>query len=113
MIDNMNIVLDAGIFEYLLGELLNILSEKGKGQLIFTSHNLRPLETIDKGVVAFTTTNIENRYIRLANVKGNNNLRDFYYRDIVLGEQSEQVYNPTNNSEIALTFREAGESFGS
>ncbi|WP_352398175.1 AAA family ATPase [[Clostridium] aminophilum] len=105
--------LDAGIFEYLLGELINIISEKGKGQLIFTSHNLRPLETIDKGFIAFTTTNPENRYIRMTNVKGNNNLRDFYYRDIVLGEQSVQVYNPTNNSEIALAFREAGESFGS
>ena len=105
--------LDAGIFEYLLGELLRIISEKGKGQLIFTSHNLRPLETIDKGFIAFTTTNPENRYIRMVNVKGNNNLRDFYYRDIVLGEQSEQVYYPTNNSEIALAFREAGESFGS
>ncbi len=104
--------LDAGIFEYLLGELLNIISEKGKGQLIFTSHNLRPLETIDKGFIAFTTTNFQNRYIRLTNVKGNNNLRDFYYRDIVLGEQNEQVYNPTNDFEIALAFREVGESFG-
>lgn len=81
--------LDSGIFEYLLGELLNIISEKGKGQLIFTSHNLRPLETIDKGFIAFTTTNPDNRYIRMTNVKVNNNLRDFYYRDIVLGEQSE------------------------
>lgn len=105
--------IDAGVFEYLLGELLNIISEKGKGQLIFTSHNLRPLETIDKGFIAFTTTNPEKRYIRMTNVKGNNNLRDFYYRDIVLGEQSEQVYNPTNHFEIALAFREAGEAFGS
>ena len=105
--------MDSGIFEYLLGELLNVISEKGKGQLIFTSHNLRPLETIDKGFIAFTTTNPDNRYIRLTNVKVNNNLRDFYYRDIVLGEQSEQVYNPTNNFEIALAFREAGEAFGS
>ena len=105
--------MDSGIFEYLLGELLNIISEKGKGQLIFTSHNLRPLETIDKGFIAFTTTNPSNRYIRLTNVKENNNLRDFYYRDIVLGEQNEQVYNPTNNFEIALAFREAGEAFGS
>ena len=105
--------LDGGVFEYLLGELLNIISEKGKGQLIFTSHNLRPLETIDKGFIAFTTTNPKTRYIRLTNVKGTNNLRDFYYRDIVLGEQSEQVYNPTNNFEIALAFREAGEAFGS
>lgn len=105
--------IDSGIFEYLLGEIMNIISEKGKGQLIFTSHNLRPLETIDKGFIAFTTTNPKNRYIRMTNVKGNNNLRDFYYRDIVLGEQSEQVYNSTNNFEIALAFREAGEAFGS
>ena len=49
-----------------------------------------------------------NRYIRLNNVKTTNNLRDFYYRDIVLGEQSESVYEPTNNSEISLAFREAG-----
>lgn len=105
--------LDAGIFEYLLGELLGIISEKGKGQLIFTSHNLRPLETIDKGFIAFTTTNPNNRYIRMTNVKGNNNLRDFYYRDIILGEQKEKVYNSTNNFEIALAFREAGEILGS
>lgn len=30
------------------------------------------------------------------------------YRDIVLGEQIEPVYEPTNNSEIAMAFREAG-----
>ena len=76
--------------------------------MIFTSHNLRPLETLDKGFIAFTTTNPMNRYIRMINVKATNNLRDFYYRDIVLGEQSEPVYETTNNSEIALAFREAG-----
>ena len=105
--------LDSGIFEYLLGELLNIISEKGKGQLIFTSHNLRPLETIDRGFIAFTTTNPQNRYIRFNHVKDNHNLRDFYFRDIVLGEQSEEVYEPTNNYEIALAFREAGDTIES
>lgn len=104
--------LDAGVFEYLLGELLRIISEKGKGQLLFTSHNLRPLETLDRGFIAFTTTNPANRYIRMVNFKENNNLRDFYYRDIILGEQSEDVYNSTNNAEIALAFREAGELSG-
>ena len=104
--------LDAGVFEYLLGEILRIISEKGKGQLIFTSHNLRPLETLDKVFVAFTTTNPQNRYIRLANVKTTNNLRDFYYRDITLGEQAEEVYESTNNHEIALAFKEAGEFCG-
>lgn len=103
--------LDSGVFEYLLGEVLRIISEKGKGQLIFTSHNLRPLETIDKGFIAFTTTNPEKRYIRMNNVKTSNNLRDFYYRDIILGEQSEPVYDETNNYEIALAFREAGASY--
>lgn len=104
--------LDSGIFEYLLGELLRIISEKGKGQLIFTSHNLRPLETIDKDFVAFTTVNPSNRYIRLSNVKSNNNLRDFYFRDIILGEQDEVVYEATNNYKIAFAFREAGEIHG-
>ena len=105
--------LDAGVFEYLLGELLRIIAEKGKGQLIFTSHNLRPLETLDRGFIVFTTTNSKKRYIRMANVKENNNLRDFYYRDIMLGEQDEELYEITNNAEISLAFREAGEYSGS
>ena len=101
--------LDSGVFEYLLGEILRIISEKGKGQLIFTSHNLRPLEVLDKSFIAFTTTNPQNRFIRLKNVKANNNLRDFYYRDLIVDNQSETLYDPTNNSEISLAFREAGE----
>lgn len=105
--------LDAGIFEYLLGELLKIVSTKGRGQLLFTSHNLRALETLDKKFVAFTTTNPLNRYIRLSYVKPNHNLRDFYYRDIVLGEQDEEVYAATSNAEIAFAFREAGDYYGS
>ncbi len=104
--------LDSGIFEYLLGEMLKVISEKGKGQLIFTSHNLRPLETINKHFIAFTTVNPEKRFIRFINVKGNNNLRDFYYRDIILGEQAEPVYETTNNYEIILAFKEAGKIYG-
>ena len=102
--------LDSGIFEYLLGEILRVISEKGKGQLLFTSHNLRPLETLDKNFIVFTTTNPMNRYIRFSGVKTTNNLRDFYYRDIILSEQSEPVYESTNNSEIALAFKLAGGS---
>ena len=34
--------LDSGIYEYLLGECLEVMQDKAKGQLIFTSHNLRP-----------------------------------------------------------------------
>ncbi len=105
--------LDSGIFEYLLGELLSIISNKGKGQLIFTSHNLRPLETLDKSCIVFTSTNSFNRYVRPTYIKATNNLRDYYYRDIALGEQTEEVYDMTNNADIAFAFREAGEFCGS
>ena len=100
--------IDAGIFEYLLGELMKIISEEGRGQLIFTSHNLRPLETINRGFVAFTTTNPDNRYIKLTNIKPTHNLRDFYFRDIQVNEQAEETYEITHNSEISFAFREAG-----
>lgn len=100
--------IDSGVFEYLLGELLGIVSEHGQGQLVFTCHNLRPLETIDRGFVAFTTTNPSKRYARMTNVKSSNNLRDFYYRDIILGGQRDQLYEPTHNGEIELAFVEAG-----
>lgn len=100
--------LDSGIFEYLLGEILEILEERGRGQLIFTSHNLRPLEVLDKKNLIFTTTNINNRYIRLKNIKTNNNLRDMYYRDIILGGQDEVIYDTTNSAKIARAFRKAG-----
>lgn len=99
--------LDAGIFEYLLGEILEILSKGAKGQLIFTSHNLRALEKLNKDLVVFTTTNENNRYISLNNAKVGNNLRDFYYRGIMLGGQKEELYDETNKYEINYAFRKA------
>lgn len=100
--------LDSGVFEYLLGELLCVLEESAKGQLIFTSHNLRALEVLNKRNVMFSTTNVNNRYIRFKNVKGTNNLRDVYYQDILLGGQDECVYEPTSQNAIRRAFRSAG-----
>ncbi|MFL0197189.1 AAA family ATPase [Clostridium sp. WILCCON 0269] len=100
--------LDSGVFEFLLGELLSVLKEKAKGQLIFTSHNLRALEVLDKNDIVFTTTNPENRYIKLKNVKKSNNLRDFYLREIFLGDQNEVIYNQTKSYAISRAFRKAG-----
>ncbi|MET3195264.1 AAA family ATPase [Gottfriedia sp. OAE603] len=99
---------DAGIFEYLLGEILQIINDSGKGQLIFTSHNLRPLEMLDTNSLVFTTTNPQNRYLRFAHVKSNNNLRNLYYRSINLGGQKENIYEETNSFEIGRAFRVAG-----
>jgi AAA15 family ATPase/GTPase len=100
--------LDAGVFEYLLGEILQIISERGKGQLIFTSHNLRPLEMLTTNSIIFTTTNPKNRYMRFTNVKSNNNLRNLYYRSINLGGQKEKIYKETNSFDIGHAFRIAG-----
>ena len=104
---------DAGVFEYLLGEILQTFEESGKGQFIFTSHNLRPLEVINKKFLAFTTTNPENRYFRLKNIAATNNLRDTYFREIILGEQEEQVYNKTKRFKIAAAMRKARSSIES
>ncbi len=102
--------LDSGIFEYLLGELLAIIANGGRGQLIFTSHNLRPLETLDKRFIVFTSTDPSNRYVRLKGAKETNNLRNMYFRSIILGESSDELYEHTSNGEIAYAMRQAGES---
>ena len=100
--------LDAGIFEYMLGELLDIFNKSAKGQLIFTSHNLRALEMLDKDNIMFSTVNPERRYIRMKNVKASNNLRDMYIRGITLGGQDEVIYEETDSLRIARAFRKAG-----
>ena len=103
--------LDSGIFEYLLGELLRIMSEEAEGQLIFTSHNLRPLEIIDKSFLIFSTANPMNRYIRMENVQENNNLRNVYFRDIQMNYQKEVIYRKTSNTRITSAFIDAGEDY--
>ncbi|MBU3113217.1 AAA family ATPase [Clostridium lacusfryxellense] len=104
--------LDAGIFEYLLGELLKIIEQEGKGQFIFTSHNLRALEMLRKDSLVFSTANPQNRFIRITNIKSNNNLRNVYLRGVDLGGLNECIYEETNSFEIAHAFRKAGEVFG-
>ncbi|MEG0383392.1 AAA family ATPase [Solibacillus cecembensis] len=100
--------LDAGIFEYLLGEMLEVISENGKGQLFFTSHNLRILEVLPIQNLWFTTLNEEQRYLQLKGVKKLSNARDIYLRAVQLGGQDEPIYNETNMYDIKKAFRKAG-----
>lgn len=103
--------LDSGIYEYLLGELLRIMQSSGRGQLVFTSHNLYPLETLNNNSIVFTTVNPEARYTRLTNVKTSNNLRLRYLREIALGSDTEDaLYSETSSAEIAHAMRKAGMS---
>ncbi|MGW9934324.1 AAA family ATPase [Staphylococcus hominis] len=96
--------LDSGIFEYLLGELLKILHESGKGQLIFTSHNLRVLETVPTKNIWFTTVNPDKRYIQLKNISTTSNSRDVYLRAIQMNDESEKLYEKTIKSRIKRAF---------
>jgi AAA15 family ATPase/GTPase len=100
--------LDTGIFEYTFGELLDIFSKSAKGQLIFTSHNLRALEILNKDSIMFSTVNPNNRYIHMKSVRGSNNLRSMYIRSITLGGLDETIYEETDSLKIARAFRKAG-----
>lgn len=95
---------DLGINEYLFGELVKIFDTSAKGQLIFTANNFRALEMMSYKNFAFTTTNPDNKYIRLHGV-GDDNPRDFYYSSILLGGQEEELYDETRNYRIERAFR--------
>jgi len=100
--------LDSGIFEYLLGELLEVIGESGKGQIFFTSHNLRILELLDHKSLWFTTMNEQNRFVQLKGVKPLSNVRDMYLRAVQLGGQDEVLYRETDSYDIKKSFRKAG-----
>lgn len=104
--------IDAGVFEFLLGELLQLLSDHGRGQLIFTAHNLRPLETVGNSSLVFTTTNPSNRYIRFKGNHATNNLRSQYLRAINLGGQPETIYEPTSRFKMDGAFYDASHPLG-
>lgn len=99
---------DSGIFEYLLGELIEIIDESAKGQFVFTSHNLRALEKLSYKSIIVTTANPNNRFIQLTGIKSNNNVRDYYYTNILLGGQSEPIYEETKSFKMKRAFRKAG-----
>ena len=100
---------DSGVFEFLLGELLKVFEASGKGQLIFTSHNLRPLEVLDKKFIRFTTADPKNRYYKIKNIGNSNNLRNIYLREAVLGNQEMEMYRRTKSFKMAKALRVVGE----
>ena len=84
------------------------MQEKAKGQLIFTSHNLRPLEVLKNESLIYTTVNPKNRYIKSVNIKNTQNKRLSYLRSIKLGGQKEKLYNETNIYKMELAMKRAG-----
>ena len=99
--------LDSGIFEFLLGEILQSIAGGGRGQLVFTAHNLRPLEILPTQCIVMTTTDADDRYQRFKGNKATNNLRDQYLRAELLGGQKHPVYRPTDRARIDSAFWKA------
>ena len=90
-----------------MGEILGVLNDEAKGQLIFTSHNLRAFEKLDIKNIICTTINPKNRYIRLIGKEKNHNPRDFYLRTITVGGQKEELYDEADLQSIGYAFRKA------
>lgn len=92
--------LDSGVFEYLLGEILSVIDSFGRGQLLFTAHNLRVLELLPTSDIVFTTSDPSNRFVRFKGSKPSNNLRDQYLRSVGLGGGDTELYVPTDKFSI-------------
>lgn len=99
--------LDSGIFEILLGDLLDVLATRGVGQLIFTAHNLRVLETFTPASIVFSTADPSNRFVA-AKARESNNLRSMYIRAVSMGGENMVMADRVKQSDIALAFYQAG-----
>lgn len=98
--------IDSGVFETLLGSLLEVLATRGVGQLIFTAHNLRVLETLTSESIIFSTTKPDDRFTTIS-TRGTNNLRDMYIGIVERGTSDKPLSDRTRQREIALALTEA------
>ena len=100
--------LDASIYEYLLGELLDVFRTGAEGQLIFTSHNLRILEMIDKRSLIISSRNPDEKYIRIPmSVPDTTNLRSYYLKSVLLSDTKHGISSETDPHDIARALRKA------
>ncbi len=94
--------LDAHIFEYLLAVILKKISEVAKGQLIFTAHNLSPLERLSRENIIITSIDDEKvSYNYLKNITKTTNLRQKYIRSQTVWSEDNII--PINLNEAALS----------
>ena len=104
--------IDSGIFEVLLGDILRVLAQRGRGQLVFTAHNLRVLEVLDHKSIVFSTADPDNRFVQLANVRAGNNLRDMYIRSVSLDAENTRLAQKIKTAHVAVALSRAGRVTG-
>lgn len=113
--------LDFRIYEMTLGEMISAFQEYGKGQLIFTAHNLRLLEVLDKSSICLTTLDPENKFIKFSNLYTKINLRDLYLKAAdpasgEIGKENSRIstafYNPIDIDDLYEACLKAGVNLG-
>lgn len=98
--------LDAHIYEYLLSVLLEKMSAHARGQLIFTAHNLSPLERLNKNSIIFANETAEGvSFEYLKNVKPTTNIRDKYLRAIAYSTEVNIELSGMNESALDMIVR--------
>lgn len=104
--------IDSGIFEVLLGDILKVLARRGRGQLVFTAHNLRVLEVLDHKSIVFSTADPDKRFVQFPNVRVGNNLRDMYIRSVSLDAESTRLAQKVKTAHVAVALSRAGRVMG-
>lgn len=100
--------IDVHIFEYLLAYLLEILSNYSRGQLIFTAHNLLPLEKLNKNSIILTSYKDERITYEYFNgkVSSSTNLRLKYLKAQYLWSEDNIQPLIIRESKVESTIRE-------
>lgn len=100
--------LDVHIFEYLLSYILKVISSYLKGQLIFTAHNLLPLETLDRTSIILTSklnNKISYEYFK-GRISSSTNLRLKYLKAQYLWTEDNIEPLGIKESKVESTIRE-------
>lgn len=100
--------IDVHIFEYLLAYLLEILSNHSRGQLIFTAHNLLPLEKLNRDSIILTSckdNKVTYEYFK-GKISSSTNLRLKYLKAQYLWSEDNIQPLVIKESKVESTIRE-------
>ncbi|MBT1162092.1 AAA family ATPase [Bifidobacterium sp. SO1] len=106
--------LDTGIYEHLLGVLIREFALNARGQLVFTAHNLRIMETVPQPsrIVVLTTTDPNRRFMPFRHVATTGNGRNRYLTAIDRNLGPVILYEKPSEAQIREALLIAGQSFG-
>ena len=84
---------DAGIFELLLSDILEQLADGCAGQLVFTAHNLRALETLPDKCIRTTGKDGADRFMTMPRKSATSNQRKRYLDATRFGWSGPDIYD--------------------